>query len=402
MAPALRYDDGEFKIHCLNKNVDAFVDNYFVTLEIVERDKNRKEVTPWSFNMFSKRDIIPGRRAKKGAFIQMEDIIPALKRVAIYGSPGTGKTTLCKKIVYEFYKNRMWNDIFAEIILIQLRGLRKEIFVEIGTINDLVAQHLKCDSETVDFSNCLFILDGWDEISDLDRGTDSPHIIKLLKRIMSDHKVIMTSRPNANMTHIFRHADQVLEIQGFDEFNARKYIKNVLNSGIQDDEANFIDFLDSVTVSDMITIPIILDILLFTWEEIKTIRKQNSELTLTTLYEVMVLKLWNEFLPDDKRDKYQNLRDVIRADDGILYRESVALSKIARKCFEEGNLLFSWSYIESCDVDCMNALVKSRFLNAVNANQGNEGWKQYEFIHLTLCEFFTALNYVLYTGHNRI
>lgn len=402
MVQQLQYGPNEFIIPSFNKNIIGSLDEYFVHLEIIERDKGLVQESSWGFEYFSKRDIIPGRRNKPGTVIQVQDLMNySLNKIAVYGSPGTGKTTFCKKIVYEFYKNQKMNNIFHDIIWIQLRRLREKSLKgeDFETIDELVAEYFGIEENVLNLEKCLFILDGWDEIQDL--GQDSI-VINLLKDIISTYKIIVTSRPYVDLTHIFRYTDQVVEIKGFDDFSVRKYIKNVLKSGSKvksNDEEKILEFLSAVVISDMMSIPILLDIFLFAWEEIK-VTQTSPNLTTTKLYELIVLKLWNEFIQREIPDRAktftydsQNLKSVIVSP---LSDEMFALSKLARKCFESGDLLFSFLKIDGND-DCRNRLIKTRFLNGVDAEEANADWKRYEFIHLTLCEFFTALNYVFYT-----
>lgn len=395
----LPYAQDEFIIPSFNKNINQSLNEYFVSLEIIEQNKNVTAEASWGFEFFSRRDVIPGRRNVTGTLIQVDDIMNySLNKIAVYGSPGTGKTTLCKKIVYDFYENPAMDNIFDDVIWIQLRRLREKTLKgeDFRTIDELVSDYFGIKEKMLNLEKCLFILDGWDEIHDLQQENI---VMELLKEIISNYKVIVTSRPYADLTHITQNVDQILEIHGFDDFNVRKYIKNVLKSGSKlksTDEAKILDFLSESVITDMMSIPILLDIFLFTWEEI--VVTQVSKLTITKLYELIVMKLWNEFIqrevPHRQEISYnkQNLKSLITCP---LINESLALSKIASTCFERGNLLFSYTEIDGNN-ECKDALVKTRFLNGVDANEGNTEWKRYEFIHLTFCEFFTALNYVHY------
>lgn len=46
------------------------------------------------------------------------------KRILIQGRAGVGKTTLCKKIVYDYLYHAMWKDVFDWVLWVPLRKLK--------------------------------------------------------------------------------------------------------------------------------------------------------------------------------------------------------------------------------------------------------------------------------------
>ncbi|KAK4205821.1 hypothetical protein QBC37DRAFT_183233, partial [Rhypophila decipiens] len=47
------------------------------------------------------------------------------RRILIRGRAGVGKTTLCKKIVYEFTHGEKWRDLFDRVLWVPLRNLKR-------------------------------------------------------------------------------------------------------------------------------------------------------------------------------------------------------------------------------------------------------------------------------------
>lgn len=45
------------------------------------------------------------------------------RRIYIHGRPGVGKTTLCKKVVYDFLYKAMWKELFDRILWVPLRNI---------------------------------------------------------------------------------------------------------------------------------------------------------------------------------------------------------------------------------------------------------------------------------------
>ncbi|RHZ66648.1 hypothetical protein CDV55_100496 [Aspergillus turcosus] len=62
-------------------------------------------------------DLFRDRKLPDGQMIQP-------RRILIRGRAGVGKTTLCKKIVHDFYHKQMWETLFDRVIWIPLRRLK--------------------------------------------------------------------------------------------------------------------------------------------------------------------------------------------------------------------------------------------------------------------------------------
>ena len=58
---------------------------------------------------------------------QRDGVARPPKRLFIEGQAGIGKTTLCKKMVYDYIHNNMWVDLFDRLIWIPLRKLRNQL-----------------------------------------------------------------------------------------------------------------------------------------------------------------------------------------------------------------------------------------------------------------------------------
>ncbi|EDN10995.1 predicted protein [Histoplasma mississippiense (nom. inval.)] len=189
----------------------------YINLTIVEHKKQLSESpTDMPFSLFS--------RLKVEATVQDERIsLPSLfeerklgdkillpKRIFIRGRAGVGKTTLCKKIVHDYFQNNMWKQWFDCILWIPLRRLKTQLqenkeYRNFGDIfyNEYFLSHNDGEalakllwsmvSDHVYSGRILFILDGMDEVSrELKSGTDTG---KLLDELLAWPQVIVTSRP---------------------------------------------------------------------------------------------------------------------------------------------------------------------------------------------------------------
>jgi len=110
---------------------------------------------------------------------QSENKVIKPKRILIRGRAGVGKTTLCKKIVYEFLNHGMWNDLFDLLLWVPLRRLKWKSSTTIYNMENLFydeyfSQHAEGKNlawamwmsiNKSPVQKTLFVLDGLDEVS---------------------------------------------------------------------------------------------------------------------------------------------------------------------------------------------------------------------------------------------
>ena len=144
-------------------------------------------------------------------------------RVLIWGRAATGKTTLCKKMVHDFYHNGLWRDLYDRVVWLPLRrlklmenegldiiGLIQKEFHLYGHENNLAARVQKV---VIHGERTLFILDGLDEVSyKLDPDSS---IRPVLGSLLARHSVIITSRPHSTSILNHNRPDLELETIGF-------------------------------------------------------------------------------------------------------------------------------------------------------------------------------------------
>ncbi|KAG0000424.1 hypothetical protein BGZ79_005943 [Entomortierella chlamydospora] len=222
------------------------------------------------------------------------------KATLIQGRAGSGKTTLCKKLV-NLHQSGLWRDRFDAVLwlpLNQLKGLGAR------NIEDLLhekyfAQHLEQERETpvsltaahARSGKILFLLDGLDEIIlDAKSGNDAA-LGPLLKYLLRQNHVIITSKPSGVDTSILPTLDLELETIGFSMENVNDYLHRVLNP----DTAKVVQGFIKATplIQDLVSIPVHLDVICFNWDALLL---DKDSLTITELYQPMVTKLWCRYL----------------------------------------------------------------------------------------------------------
>ncbi len=147
-------------------------------------------------------------------------------------------------------------------------------------------------------------------------------------------------------------------------------------------------------IQGLVNIPIQLDALCYSWENVL----QNQTVTMASIYEAMVNKLW---LKDSKRLKKRDSAEELTEYklEKRMAPETHYLSYLAFKGLETEKIEFSWNDLSECEkeldivggieVDAYT-LKKTSILHTINAEEPNEKKRHYHFLHLTFQEFFAA------------
>ena len=151
------------------------------------------------------------------------------KTVLIEGEPGIGKTTYCKKYVYD-WATKMQNphDCVTNIkvvLFLKCRDIKSDIWEAID--DQLLPRYVDEDVKQQFFqfiranqSSILLILDGLDELP----SSREPMISEIIAgRVLPKCKVVATARHEAGVK-VRRFCDTLLEVEGFTEAHAREFI----------------------------------------------------------------------------------------------------------------------------------------------------------------------------------
>ena len=194
-------------------------------------------------NVYTRLKIISRRKADfqvENEELGMYDIFQALgesedvKMTLAEGSPGTGKTTFCLKLAYDWARGEMPTNCsfpkFEFVLLLKCRDINGDLMEAIK--EQLLPEDIKEESWTklsdfiTDIDNqerILIILDGLDELPERSR----PCVYKLLnRRILPFCYVLATSRQETGI-EVRKNCefDLLLEIKGFTDEDAFQYIR---------------------------------------------------------------------------------------------------------------------------------------------------------------------------------
>ncbi|WPX96366.1 NACHT domain-containing protein [Candidatus Bandiella euplotis] len=217
------------------------MDEYYVKLQIIMEDKTADEAR------------LP---------IELQDMFnPAGKqgavgRVLVHGVAGVGKTTFLNHIAYEWGKGRVFGDKFDYVFKVRLKSLLDEslcdeldthdtkdklaAFIQRCIEQQQVEQQYKegatstttdapmftdisiAEIKAADKTRTVLLLDGYDEIEHLNRGT---HVVReLLNKIFDYPNVVLTSRPNAVSSSLENRFERKIENIGLGYDGVDQYI----------------------------------------------------------------------------------------------------------------------------------------------------------------------------------
>lgn len=346
------------------------------------------------------------------------------RRIFLLGRAGVGKTTMCKKIVYEYYINRLWNDKFSRIIWLPLRIFKRHLTNDLEhlSLKNLYSDHFchqidgaeLVEENEKDETKVLYVLDGLDEIQNIVGNTQSPVSI-LLDHLLSKPFVVVTSRPYTYHDN-YGNFDVILETIGFSHENILDYVSVVFSRPTEHQtRKEVIEFIEKspANISGLVSVPILLDIICCAWTDIRTI-KVSTQLTMTRLYSILDIYLWGQYLLRSNQTEAELWRNTVKKKSEVYDLVNKAtrcidvdvLARVAYDMLASNKIEFT---TEEAFCDCYLdgsgriQLKNTNFLYCLNPVDEDtpEMSKSYAFIHLTIQEYLSAVHLVQCFTTNR-
>ena len=300
-----------------------------------------------------------------------------LKLVLLEGAPGIGKSTLAWELC------RKWDEFscMAKYKLVILLRLREQSVQMISDLSQLFFSYEGKDKSSLQEevfksqgNGLLFILDGFDELPKMLQKEG--YLLNLIRgRVLPESTVLVTSRPSATAKLLTTcYPQKRIEILGFTQESVEAYATSVFSSEPEmlKNFKTYISASSNPAINSLMYIPLNAAIIV----EIYRNCKSNTILphTLTELYTQLCLTILNRFFNNDPSvGAFEDLPH-------DLYQQFLGLSKIAFEGMKNEEIIFQALSPE---------LIHFGFLDAVSALYGG-GSVSYNFLHLTLQEFFAA------------
>ncbi len=403
----------------------ASLDDCYINLAIVEsqaqREKDKKELEKQAatFERLPSSERLEATNPNK--LIELEKLFEAQKlrdgsegvpkRILIQGRAGIGKTTLCKKLVYEYHRqNGLWQDRFESVLWVPLRQLKTHSpkCLEDLLCTQYFAGHERSQAQALSkifYANqnkTLFILDGLDEVvGELNEGRPLKDFLQIL---LNQPYVVITSRPAGVDANLLDRLDLELETVGFSPDNVQAYIEKFAPESNQAAIEQFIR--RTPLIQGLVNIPIQLDALCYSWDRLP----QNKEVTMAMLYGAMVDKLWRKDgvrLEKEEEGKVLGgdvIEDLSESDlEELMAAEIHYLGYLAFKGLETEKIEFSREELSQRRkelnersqtgrkllLNFTRNLKKTSYLHTADVDR-LEPERHYHFLHLTFQEFFAA------------
>ncbi|MCX8565275.1 MAG: HEAT repeat [Glomeribacter sp. 1016415] len=398
----------------------ASLEDCYINLAIVEsqaqREKDKKELEKQAvtFERLPSSERLEATNPNK--LIALEKLFDSQKlrdgsegipkRILIQGRAGIGKTTLCKKLVYDYQHSALWQDQFDSVLWVPLRQLKthapKRLEDLLCTQYFAAYENHQAQALSKVFythqDKTLFILDGLDEVvGELNEGRPLKNFLQIL---LNQAHVVITSRPAGVDAKLLGQLDLELETVGFSPANVQAYIEKCVPASNQTAIQQFIH--RTPLIQGLVNIPIQLDALCYSWDKLP----QNQEVTMSMLYEAMVDKLWRkDSVRLEKKEVETHVIDGLSEEDlaELMTAEIDYLGYLAFKGLETEKIEFSREELSqrrkelngsaqsgrSLSLNFTADLKKTSYLHTSDAHRP-ESERQYHFLHLTFQEFFAA------------
>ncbi len=342
------------------------------------------------------------------------------KRILIRGRAGVGKTTLSKKIVYEYTQKGQWRNRFDYLLWIPLRTLKGKQSCDLVTLfhetyfqsrpqGVALAKTLAEQVNGPAKDKALFVLDGWDEIAQ-EWGEHEP-MSGFIKQLLNQPVVLITSRPYVELKQTDP-MDLELETVGFSPENVMAYLDNPAMMPVPQAQ-QIKQFIQATPfIQGLVNVPIQLDALCYSWDEIKRLQQAApGAMTVTTLYQAMMNKLWRkDILRLGKREGVElltashiNALSPSRIEK-VVKTEQDFLSALAFQGLQNNQIEFQQSDLHALieQLEAQGAALpftleaNLKKLTFLHTDDAEESHCSYHFMHLTFQEFSAAKHFVQY------
>ena len=316
------------------------------------------------------------------------------KTILIEGTPGIGKTVLCREIAYQWATKQILVDK-SLLFLLMLRnpGVQKlkslSELVEYCCRNRIASQALEQYLYDTQGSSLIIILDGYDEISEVVRQRSLIADI-IDRRVLPKRTLVISSRPLCT-AQLHNNMDCRVEILGFTNSDRQKFIQESLKDTPEKIPVLQKYLNENSIISTFCYIPLIMTILLCLFKA--SIKLPETQ---TELYQKFICHTIIHFLKKSGSLTYpiKSIRNLSNLDQP--YKDTIEkLAKVSFTLLAEDKIVFTADDIRRT---CPNLNVNSKGCIKLGLLRVTQHFNieetdpvvSYNFLHLSIQEFLAA------------
>ena len=339
----------------------------FTRLKVVSRKKTRGTATDNIVNM-------------SGIFKPHEECLQP-RTVIIEGKPGMGKTTYCKKLVYDWASGNQQDDcfpMFKAVLFLKCRDMQSYLWEAID--DQLLPREVEEDVKDRFFkficqnqSDVLLVLDGLDEVP----TSKLPVFAEIIQgRVLPKCHLVATARHEAGIKVRIR-SDTLLEIEGFTKEDARKFIFKYFKTSEKLAQELLSKLESDENLKKMAANPLNTALLCLVFEEYRGVFPERR----TQLYVEIIQCILRRYRR--KKELPETNEDLIEVYESALKH----LGRIALHGLLQDKLDFEESELQNQADD----LPGFGFLSVQTGGSKLRSSRHYSFLHKSFQEWFAAL-----------